>query len=98
VDYGREGSLCVYRSMGRLPSHRLPTEQEWEASGLARTGWPLIGPAESRRDQLPHSAIMPIKSTTRLQGQIRGVSDRGVSAAEGSARRRSGRRAAGVAR
>jgi hypothetical protein len=33
VDYGREGSLCIYRSMGRLPSHRLPTEQEWEASG-----------------------------------------------------------------
>ena len=50
VEYGREGSLCVYRSMGRVPSHRLPTEDEWEASGFSRAGWPLIGPDEARRD------------------------------------------------
>jgi len=36
--YGREGSLCIYRSMGRLPSHHLPTEAEWEASGLSMRG------------------------------------------------------------
>ena len=36
VDYGREGSLCIYRSMGTLPSHRMPTEQEWTASGFAQ--------------------------------------------------------------
>jgi hypothetical protein len=23
--YGREGSLCIYRSIGLLPSHRMPT-------------------------------------------------------------------------
>ena len=44
------GSLCIYRSMGLLPSHRMPTEEEWEASGYTRKGWPVIGPAESLRD------------------------------------------------
>ena len=48
--YGREGSLCIFRSMGVLPSHRMPTEGEWEASGYSGRGWPLIGPAASLRD------------------------------------------------
>jgi hypothetical protein len=30
AEYGREGSLCIYRSLGMLPSHRAPTEQERE--------------------------------------------------------------------
>ena len=50
IEYGREGSLCIYRSMGLLPSHRMPTEEEWEASGFTRKGWPVIGPEESLRD------------------------------------------------
>jgi hypothetical protein len=50
TEYGREGSLCIYRSLGTLPSHRAPTEQEWEASGYSRRGFPVIGPAESIRD------------------------------------------------
>ena len=33
AEYGREGSLCIYRSLGMLPTHRLPTEGEWEESG-----------------------------------------------------------------
>ena len=28
TEYGREGSLCIYRSLGKLPAHRAPTEQE----------------------------------------------------------------------
>ncbi|MDH3752873.1 MAG: hypothetical protein OEU32_03275, partial [Acidimicrobiia bacterium] len=43
TEYGREGSLCIYRSMGLLPSHRDATEAEWEASGYSRKGFPVIG-------------------------------------------------------
>jgi predicted TIM-barrel fold metal-dependent hydrolase len=76
VDYGREGSLCIYRSMGRLPSHRLPTEQEWEASGFARSGWPLIGPAESRRDHPGFDKIVVLAvSPQYLDGQLIGTVD-----------------------
>ncbi len=38
TEYGREGSLCIYRSAGKLPAHRMPTEEEWEASGFSRPG------------------------------------------------------------
>lgn len=47
AEYGREGSLCIYRSMGLLPSHRPPTEQEWDDCGFSKKGFPVIGPAES---------------------------------------------------
>ena len=50
LEYGREGSLCIFRSMGLLPSHREPDEEDWEASGYSGRGWPLIGPEESLRD------------------------------------------------
>jgi predicted TIM-barrel fold metal-dependent hydrolase len=50
LEYGREGSLCIFRSMGLLPSHRLPDEDDWDASGYSGRGWPLIGPEESLRD------------------------------------------------
>ena len=50
LEYGREGSLCIFRSMGLLPSHREPDEADWEASGQSGRGWPLIGPKESLRD------------------------------------------------
>jgi predicted TIM-barrel fold metal-dependent hydrolase len=47
TEYGREGSLCIYRSAGKLPAHRLPTEEEWEASGFSRKGFPVIGVPET---------------------------------------------------
>jgi predicted TIM-barrel fold metal-dependent hydrolase len=76
ADYGREGSLCIYRSMGKLPSHRMPTEQEWEASGMARTGWPLIGPAESRRDHPGFDKIVVLAvSPQYLDGTLIGTVD-----------------------
>jgi predicted TIM-barrel fold metal-dependent hydrolase len=76
VDYGREGSLCIYRSMGKLPSHRLPTEAEWEASGFSRAGWPLIGPAESRRDHPGFDKIVVLAvSPQYLDGHLIGTVD-----------------------
>jgi len=76
VDYGREGSLCIYRSMGKLPSHRPPTEAEWEASGFSRAGWPLIGPVESRRDHPGFDKIVVLAvSPQYLDGHLIGTVD-----------------------
>jgi predicted TIM-barrel fold metal-dependent hydrolase len=78
VDYGREGSLCIYRSMGKLPSHRMPTEAEWEASGLARRGWPLIGPLESLNDHPGFDKVVVLAvSPQYLDGQLIGTVDTG---------------------
>ena len=85
VDYGREGSLCIYRSMGTLPSHRMPTEQEWEASGFTRAGWPVIGPTESVRDHagFDKSIILAV-SPQVLDGRLIGTVDtEGVLGVEG---------------
>lgn len=46
AEYGREGSLCIYRAQGKLPSHRMPTEAEYGACGLHRDGFLEIGPDE----------------------------------------------------
>jgi predicted TIM-barrel fold metal-dependent hydrolase len=76
VEYGREGSLCIYRSMGKVPSHRLPTEEEWEASGFSRAGWPLIGPAESRRDHPGFDKVVVLAvSPQYLDGHLIGTVD-----------------------
>lgn len=45
--YGREGSLCICRSMGILPSERPPTDEEWDESGFSGKGFLLIGPDET---------------------------------------------------
>jgi predicted TIM-barrel fold metal-dependent hydrolase len=85
VDYGREGSLCIYRSMGTLPSHRMPTEEEWEASGFTRAGWPVIGPTESVRDHagFDKSIILAV-SPQWLDGRLIGTVDtEGVLGVEG---------------
>jgi predicted TIM-barrel fold metal-dependent hydrolase len=76
VAYGREGSLCIYRSMGLLPSHRMPTEEEWEASGYSLTGWPLIGPDESVRDHPGFDRIVVLAvSPQLLEGRLIGTVD-----------------------
>lgn len=76
VDYGREGSLCIYRSAGTLPSHRMPTEAEWEASGFSRSGWPLIGPSESVRDHPGFDKIVILAvSPQYLDGRLVGTVD-----------------------
>ena len=78
--YGREGSLCIFRSMGVLPSHRMPTDDEWEASGYSGRGWPLIGPAESLRDHPGFDKIVVLAvSPQHLDGRLIGTVDTGGS-------------------
>ena len=76
TEYGREGSLCIYRSLGRLPAHRTPTEAEWEASGYSRKGFPVIGPAESIRDHpgFDKTVILAV-SPQFLEGELIGTVD-----------------------
>jgi predicted TIM-barrel fold metal-dependent hydrolase len=76
IGYGREGSLCIYRSMGLLPSHRMPTEEEWEASGYTRKGWPVIGPEESLRDHpgFDRNVVLGV-SPQWLEGRLIGTVD-----------------------
>ncbi len=74
--YGREGSLCIYRSMGLLPSHRMPTDDEWEASGYTRKGWPVIGPQESARDHPGFDKVVVLAiSPQMLDGTLIGTVD-----------------------
>jgi predicted TIM-barrel fold metal-dependent hydrolase len=76
VQYGREGSLCIYRSVGLLPSHRSPTEQEWEASGFSGKGWPVVGPEESVRDHPGFDKIVVLAvSPQLLEGTLLGTVD-----------------------
>ena len=76
IEYGREGSLCIYRSMGLLPSHRMPTEEEWEASGFTRKGWPVIGPQESLRDHPGFDKVVVLGiSPQLLDGRLIGTVD-----------------------
>jgi predicted TIM-barrel fold metal-dependent hydrolase len=74
--YGREGSLCIYRSLGLLPAHRAPTEAEWEASGYSRKGFPVIGPAESIRDHPGFDKIVILAVSPQfLDGELIGTVD-----------------------
>ena len=74
--YGREGSLCIYRSAGKLPSHHTPTEVEWEASGLSFQGMPIIGPAESARDHPGFDKVVVLAVSPQfLDGKLIGTVD-----------------------
>jgi predicted TIM-barrel fold metal-dependent hydrolase len=74
--YGQEGSLCIYRSMGLLPSHRMPTKREWEASGSSRGGWPLVGPEESLRGHPEFDRIVILAVSPQfLEGRLIGTVD-----------------------
>ena len=76
LEYGREGSLCIYRSMGFLPSHRMPTDDEWERSGYTRKGWPVIGPEESLRDHPGFDKVVVLAiSPQYLEGRLIGTVD-----------------------
>jgi len=76
TEYGREGSLCIYRSLGLLPSHRPPTEEEWEASGYSRKGFPVIGPDESVRDHPGFDKIVILAVSPQfLNGELIGTVD-----------------------
>jgi len=76
AEYGREGSLCIYRSLGLLPTHRLPTEEEWEQSGFSRKGFPVIGPEESIRDHPGFDKIVVLAVSPQfLDGELIGTVD-----------------------
>lgn len=76
TEYGREGSLCIYRSMGLLPSHRCPHEHEWEESGYSRKGFPVIGPDETVRDHPGFDKIVILSvSPQYLEGELIGTVD-----------------------
>ena len=74
--YGREGSLCICRSRGQLPSHRPPTDGEWEDTGFSETAWPVIGPAESLRDHPGFDKIVVLAVSPQiLEGRLIGTVD-----------------------
>jgi len=76
LEYGREGSLCIFRSMGKVPVHRMPTEEEWAASGMSGAGWPLIGPEESLRDHPGFDKVVVLAvSPQYLDGRLIGTVD-----------------------
>lgn len=86
LEYGREGSLCIFRSMGLLPSHRPPTEEEWEKSGYSGRGWPLIGPEECLRDHPGFDKIVLLPMSPQfLEGRILigTVDPEGIAGVEG---------------
>jgi predicted TIM-barrel fold metal-dependent hydrolase len=76
LEYGREGSLCIFRSMGAVPVHRMPTDAEWAASGMSGSGWPLIGPEESLRDHPGFDKVVVLAvSPQYLDGRLIGTVD-----------------------
>jgi predicted TIM-barrel fold metal-dependent hydrolase len=76
TEYGREGSLCIYRSEGKLPAHRMPTEEEWEASGYSRAGFPVIGVPETIRDHPGFDKIVILAISPQfLDGELIGTVD-----------------------
>jgi len=75
--YGREGSLCIYRSEGRLPTHRHPSEEEWEhvEEEDGKDGFGVIGPDETVAahpgfDRMIALAISPQWLDGRLIGTV----------------------------
>jgi len=76
TEYGREGSLCIYRSQGKLPAHRSPSEEEWEASGFGRKGFPIVGVPETIRDHPGFDKIVILAVSPQfLDGELIGTVD-----------------------
>ena len=76
AEYGREGSLCIYRSMGLLPSHRCPTHDEWEATGSADDGFLVVGPEETVEAHPGFDKIVALAvSPQYLDGELIGTVD-----------------------
>lgn len=78
LGYGREGSLCIYRSQGKLPTHRMPTTQEWEDVEAAdgKDGFGVIGPDETVRDHPGFDKLIALAvSPQYLEGRLMGTVD-----------------------
>lgn len=85
VAYGREGSLCIYRSQGLVPSHRMPTDEEWEACGLSKKGFLVIGPDETVRDHPGFDKVVALAWSPEVyEGRVVGTVDSyGITDVEG---------------
>jgi len=54
----------------------MPTEDEWEASGYTRKGWPVIGPVESLRDHPGFDKVVVLAISPQiLEGGLVGTVD-----------------------
>lgn len=74
--YGREGSLCIYRSRGLLPSHRSPTDTEWRDAGVTEDGFRVTGPRESAADHPGFDRIVVLSVSPQwLEGRLIGTVD-----------------------
>jgi predicted TIM-barrel fold metal-dependent hydrolase len=75
-EYGREGSLCIYRSMGMLPSHRCATDHEWEAIDATQDGFKVVGPQETidAHPGFDHIVALAV-SPQYLDGELIGTVD-----------------------
>jgi predicted TIM-barrel fold metal-dependent hydrolase len=75
--YGREGSLCIYRSEGRLPTHRHPTEEEWarvEKDG--KDGFGVVGPDETMAAHPGFDRVVALAMSPQwLDGRLIGTVD-----------------------
>ncbi|WNM28865.1 amidohydrolase family protein [Demequina capsici] len=77
LGYGREGSLCIYRSQDKLPTHRMPTAGEWEhiEAQDGKDGFGVIGPDEMVAahpgfDKMVVLAVSPQYLDGRLMGTV----------------------------
>ena len=79
TEYGREGSLCIYRSLGKLPAHRMPDRGGVGGQRLQPAGFPVIGPGRVgprppglRQDRDPgRVAAVPGRRADRHGRQLR---------------------------
>lgn len=83
--YGREGSLCICRSMGLLPSHRPPTDEEWDETGFFDKAFLTIGPAETVEAHPGFDKIVILGVSPQfLEGELIGTVDTsGITGVEG---------------
>ena len=74
--YGREGSLCICRASGQLPSHRIPTEDEWNDAGLFDKAFLTTGPHEVMEAHPGFDKVIILGvSPQMLEGQLIGTVD-----------------------
>ena len=61
AEYGREGSLCIYRSLGMLPSHRARPGGHPDASGL----WGILVVRSLREAVMNAQPLLGMSAGTR---------------------------------
>ena len=73
---GARARCASTAAQGKLPAHRMPTEEEWEASGFSRAGFPVIGVPETIRDHPGFDKIVILAISPQfLDGELIGTVD-----------------------